>query len=567
MKKYAFIALLLGIILLGFFLRFYKLGQVPPGMDSDETSIGYNAYSILLTGKDEYGKFMPLYFQSFGDQKLPVYIYLTTASIKLFGLNSFAVRFPSALLGSLTVIIFYFLLLDISKKKTFALIGSLLLALNPWHLFFSRAALEDNVALFFAVLGTFLFVRTVQTKKGFLLSLSVMSFMASFYSYNVTRLLSPMLLFMLVIFYRKNIFSFSKRILFAAGFCFIALLLPFLITLFSAGGVSSAKTALITSTDITAQYIAWRSYLSQLPGFFIKVMFNRITFLVWQYLQNVISFLSPSFFFVTGAPSGNPGIGNYGEFYLFEFPTIIAGFVLYFKNRTKFLTPFFLWFIIALLVASLSKTVPHVTRGYFLLLPLSVFSAYGFYFFVQWIWEKRNKLYTPITFFCVAFIVVYSLSFYFTSYYIRFPIQYASEWTAEDSNLISYIKQNDYKYKHVVIDKNTSLRYSSVLFYSSYSPTLFQSTVIRYPTDAEGFTWVKSFGKYEFRDIDWNKDYHTPKTFIITTEGNLPADIKSSVQPIATFMYPTRSKVLSTGEEVYQYPVTDNAYEVFATRE
>ena len=46
---------LLAIIILAFILRFYKLGQIPPSLDWDETAHGYNAYSILKTARDEYG--------------------------------------------------------------------------------------------------------------------------------------------------------------------------------------------------------------------------------------------------------------------------------------------------------------------------------------------------------------------------------------------------------------------------------------------------------------------------------------------------------------------------------
>ena len=40
---------------LAFLLRVWHLGTVPPGLDADEASIGYNAYSLLVTGRDEFG--------------------------------------------------------------------------------------------------------------------------------------------------------------------------------------------------------------------------------------------------------------------------------------------------------------------------------------------------------------------------------------------------------------------------------------------------------------------------------------------------------------------------------
>jgi len=57
------------IFALAVYLRLFQFGEVPNGLYQDETAIGFNAYSILETGKDEYGKDFPLYFRSFGDYK------------------------------------------------------------------------------------------------------------------------------------------------------------------------------------------------------------------------------------------------------------------------------------------------------------------------------------------------------------------------------------------------------------------------------------------------------------------------------------------------------------------
>ena len=91
------------IIILAFFLRFYRLGSNPPGLYWDEAAFGYDAYSLAKTARDHHGQFLPLFFESFGDWKLPGYFYLLIPSVKLFGLSEFAVRLPSALLGFLTV--------------------------------------------------------------------------------------------------------------------------------------------------------------------------------------------------------------------------------------------------------------------------------------------------------------------------------------------------------------------------------------------------------------------------------------------------------------------------------
>src|SRR5437868_4133609 len=117
MKKNIYIIIFVLTLVLGAFLRFYQLGATPHSLDWDEVSWGYNAYSILKTGHDEYGSFMPLSFKAFGDYKQPVYVYLTTVPIQLFGLTPFAVRFTSAFFGFLTIPFVFLLLYELFEKE------------------------------------------------------------------------------------------------------------------------------------------------------------------------------------------------------------------------------------------------------------------------------------------------------------------------------------------------------------------------------------------------------------------------------------------------------------------
>ena len=90
--------------LFGSILRFIWLDKYPVGFTPDEAAQGYTAYSILKTGRDEWGKRFPLNPRSFGDFKPPLQTYLMIPSVAVFGLNEFAVRFPNALLSSLAII-------------------------------------------------------------------------------------------------------------------------------------------------------------------------------------------------------------------------------------------------------------------------------------------------------------------------------------------------------------------------------------------------------------------------------------------------------------------------------
>src|SRR3972149_5810749 len=98
---------LLLILLIGILLRLWKLDIIPPHLTPDEAAIGYNAYSILKTGRDEYGQLLPVIFKSFGDFKPGLYIYLTVPFVAVLGLNEWSVRLPSALSGVLAIFLIH----------------------------------------------------------------------------------------------------------------------------------------------------------------------------------------------------------------------------------------------------------------------------------------------------------------------------------------------------------------------------------------------------------------------------------------------------------------------------
>ena len=91
-KKAVYFWILAGIFILATLLRFYKLGSYPVGFHIDEASLGYNAYSLLLSGKDDNGNTHPLYIDMFGDNRPSGYHFLTIPSVLLFGLTEFATK-------------------------------------------------------------------------------------------------------------------------------------------------------------------------------------------------------------------------------------------------------------------------------------------------------------------------------------------------------------------------------------------------------------------------------------------------------------------------------------------
>jgi len=89
------------LMIFSFITRFFRLGSVPEAFAADEAALGYNAWSILTTGRDEWGQFLPLTLRSIDDWKPAIYSYLAMPGVALLGLNETTTRLPGAIFGFL----------------------------------------------------------------------------------------------------------------------------------------------------------------------------------------------------------------------------------------------------------------------------------------------------------------------------------------------------------------------------------------------------------------------------------------------------------------------------------
>lgn len=171
------------ILFFAFFLRGYKI-ETLPSLNPDEAALGYNAYSLLQTGKDEHGISWPLHFKSFGDFKPGGYIYLDLPFVKILGLTPLAVRLPNLILSVLSIYIIYRLILLTTNNISLSLLSALVLALNPWHIHFSRGAWESSTSLFFIILGVYWLYLYLLKQKDIYLFLFIIPLSLSFYIYH-----------------------------------------------------------------------------------------------------------------------------------------------------------------------------------------------------------------------------------------------------------------------------------------------------------------------------------------------------------------------------------------------
>ncbi|MBI2611374.1 glycosyltransferase family 39 protein, partial [Candidatus Gottesmanbacteria bacterium] len=213
------------ILILSFLLRIYKLDQIPNSISADEASFGYNAYSILKTGKDEFGITFPLLFRSFDDYKNPLFVYTLVPFILMFGLTEWAIRFPSVILGILVVITSFFITRLLIKNNKLSLLTAFFAATSPWLIQYSRVSIDTIIALNFLILGVLFYL--LRKKHGFWLLLSSLALALSFWSYHSSRIWAVGFV-ILTSLYSLFLEKERRKIVLVSVIIFILLCLPYI---------------------------------------------------------------------------------------------------------------------------------------------------------------------------------------------------------------------------------------------------------------------------------------------------------------------------------------------------
>jgi len=432
------------LIALAAFLRFYHIDQIPHGLYIDEVSIGYNAYTILHTGKDEYGIPYPLFFRAFGEYKMPMSIYLTSLAEAVFGKTEFAVRFPSAFFGTATVLLLYFFVktLFADQKNHVAFLATFLLTISPMSLQFSRGGFEANIAVFFYLLGGYLLLLFRKDKKALLLFFSFLGFIVAVYTYNAYKLISPLTIFASSFLIYKY-FPKTRNVLLKVLIISFLLLLPLIIFSLSANG-----SARFIETSAFSEF----SHLTLVQKI---VIYPMIVF------KNYLSYFALSFLFVTGDGFGRHGVVGMGPFFRWELPFLLAGFYYLIKKRkTDFAKIILFFLLVSPLTASFTRPSPHVLRSLLLVIPLTIIVSYG----LVMLWHRQKKI-IKILIISLGMLAVYEFVLYLHLYYVHYPLRSALDWGAEYKQVVLKASQQK-KYSIVVINTNLGMVGSYVNFYN-----------------------------------------------------------------------------------------------------
>lgn len=453
------------ILLVAAVLRLWNLGSIPPSLTPDEASLGYNAYSILKTGRDEYGKLFPIIFKSFGDYKPGLYVYLTVPSVAVFGLTEFATRLPSALAGILIVYLIYLIVrLLFTDHRSLATVATFVAATNPWLIYFSRGAWEVNVALMLTLFGIYFFLRSVQSTKYIVHS--AVFFALTLITYQGAKLSTGIVILLLVALYFKRVIKIEPKKIIIAVILGLLISSPILLS-FIKGQTGRLTVFSIFSYHDSKEYLQKVDYylFHSEPLFFARGILGRY-----------FNHFSGRFLFFEGDWS-NPrhSAPNSGMLLLSDIVLLLAG--IYALVRSKLNKEH--WFIIAWLALAplpsiLSRDQVHAVRSINMVIPLIIIISIGLNNLVIWI---KDQKFSGVFYVLLTTFYMLSFAYFVDSYFIHLPKHNSKLWGYGHREMVQKVTEIQAQYKTIKIQQSFLQPYIYFLFYQKYDPAKYQKQV------------------------------------------------------------------------------------------
>ena len=336
-RRQKFVALA-AILLLGGFLRCYRLAEVPAGLFCDEASIGYNAYCLARTGSDSNNQPMPLFVRSFVAYLNPVYVYAAAGFEGLLGLSVGSLRLTSAFFGVIAVLGLYLLATALFGSSV-GLLSALFLAICPWHLHFSRIAFE-LISLPACFLLGFAFLFRGLYFGGWRSFVTSAVFLGlTPYCYAVAQLFVPLMLLASLLLFPRELWRHRRAAM--LGLLVLGAMLVPLIQFHRADPQSMER---FRQLGIFQPGLPWQS--------------------VWSdFAANYSQYLSFRFLFVEGDPLVRHSVPGFGENLLSLAPWAAIGVLaapLAFRRRGLFVLAWILAYPVA---AALVQETPAATRS------------------------------------------------------------------------------------------------------------------------------------------------------------------------------------------------------------
>lgn len=471
----------LGVILLiSIVLRVYQLDIVPPSLFGDEVDVGYQAYSLLTTGKDLAGRTMPFYLKSLSEYRASLYIYSVVPFVGLFGLNELGVRLPAVFWGVLGIMGISLLLKELFNMRV-GLIGAFLLGISPWHLQYSRASFEVTMLLSFVIFAIYFFIKGI--KNGWGLVLSSILFGLTVYIYSTAVVFTPLMIGILVFVFRKQLLKISRQWLIGSVIVLCIVVVPAVWFIFRGeasqrfSGVSIFQdTVLLDKVNL-----ARKSQDYYLPDGQSKandpvtegLFHNKPLIYLQVFFVNYLKAFSFNFLFAEGDINFRHHIHEMGELYYFELILLLVGLWWMYKYaqfREKLLISG--WLIISPIPGSLTADGGyHATRLILMLPPLVILNSLGLYYLLS---RVRDLKVRGLLLFLLALFLI-NFVFYLHRYYTHYPVEAWRWWHMGYKEAMLYMKSQEEKYPKLVFNNTYEPSLGRFLMWWQYPPDKIQA--------------------------------------------------------------------------------------------
>ena len=528
--------LIITIFVIALAIRLVKLDTVPIELFGDELDAGYQAYSILKTGKDIRGYKFPIYFHSLSESKAPVYLYTTVPFVAVFGLNEWGVRLPAVFFGMVGILFIYLLAKELFSDEKIATVSLLICSILPWHIQYSRAGLEETLLMTLVTGGIYFFLKSFRRNSSLLLS--VLFFGLSVYTYPTAVIFTPIIFLILILIFRREITLIKPKLIVSA----LALLalgsIPFLMGISTGQSQERFFKISIFSDQKSIDKIILKRANSSVEE---RIFHNKLTRFSSVFLENYLTTFSPQFLFLKGDPAPRHNSGQ-GQLLWSLTPFLIVGFYEILKQlkdkKSRFLL---LWLLSSPIASSLtSDGATHAGRLFIMIPPLVIMISLGLARILALPGLKGNFL-KPV----VVLAIPISFVFYLHQYYVHYPKESWQYWQYGYKGAMTQLREVEGNYDRVILNNNHEPILLRLLFWGKVDPLWFRSNFSDDVASSEilpGFDGFK-VGKYYIgglKDRKYLDSLLDEKTLYLAFQGDeIPGDWNWMEKP------PAGIKVLS----------------------